>query len=194
VTNEADAILRLVASYPGLELPAGTLTPSAVLCLFVPRHREGETRLELVLTRRSPDLDAHAGQVSFPGGRIEAGDRSAEEAALRETFEELGVAPERVQVLGRLDDLVTLTGFHVRAVTAMLKEDVAMRPDPTEVARVFFVPLEALLDSSRWVRRRHTYRGSSLDIWHFPWDGEDVWGLTGAILRGLVEFLWRQGI
>ena len=78
-------------------------------------------------------------------------------------------------------------------VTAVLERQVEFVPDPTEVARLLFVPVGELLDSRRWERKRHEYRGSAFDVWHFPYDQEDVWGLTGSILHDLVEYLWMQG-
>lgn len=129
--------------------------------------------------------------MSFPGGRIDPYDASPEAAALRETREELGIPERAVRVLGRLDEMYTLTGYHIVPVVGVLTEDVELRPNEVEVARAFAVPLADLLLPERWEQRAHSYHGSVADVWHFAHDGEDIWGVTGAILRGFIELLWR---
>ncbi|MEK7705700.1 MAG: CoA pyrophosphatase [Myxococcota bacterium] len=158
--------------------------------VLLPFRACGNEVEELVLTRRADALDVHAGQVAFPGGRIEANDASPEAAALREAREELGLSSEQVRIVGRLDEMVTITNFHVTPVVGIVQCDVALRPDPEEVARVFGIPVVRLLDPQGWEQREHEYRGNLFRVWHFPYDGEDVWGVTGIILRGLVELMW----
>ncbi len=164
---------------------------AAVLVPLLPQRVSGD--LSIVFTRRSEELGSHAGQVAFPGGHIEVGDVSAEAAALRETEEELGIAAGDIEVVGRLDEVYTVTGYHVCPVVGVLTADIKLTPDPREVARVFNVPLDLLLERERWREQQHTWRGSSFRIWHFPFDGEDIWGATAAMLRGFVELLWAYG-
>ena len=183
---------RRLRSLRPLDLPPRGMRRAAVLVPFLAREEDGS--VALVLTRRAQDLDVHAGQVAFPGGRMEPEESHPEETALRETEEELGVPRSRVRTVGRLDEMHTITGFHVTPVVGFLEGPVQFRPDPVEVARVFTVPLEALLDASRWEERPYHHHGSAVRIWHFPYDDEDVWGVTGTILRGLVEWLWRQDV
>ncbi|NUS39560.1 MAG: CoA pyrophosphatase, partial [Lysobacter sp.] len=115
--------------------------------------------MTVLLTRRTEDLRHHAGQVSFPGGRIEPGDRDAIAAALRETEEEVGIAANQLSPLGFLDPLATVSGFRVLPVVALVDPAYEARPDPREVADVFEVPLATLLDPPSLVERRGDWRG-----------------------------------
>jgi 8-oxo-dGTP pyrophosphatase MutT (NUDIX family) len=162
--------------------------PAAVLVLFRPEARSPD-RLDLVLTRRSLDLPTHSGQVAFAGGTCEPADRDVVDTALREAREELGVPGDAILTIGRLDDLDTTTGYHVSPVVGQLTRPVSLVPDATEVARVFFVPLDLLLDDALWHQKIHRYGGEDVSLWHFDYDGEDIWGVTATILRGLIQLL-----
>src|ERR1044071_6328395 len=132
---------------PGLISPPSTaLRPAAVLVPLVD-HSHGMT---VLLTQRTAHLTAHAGQISFPGGRIEAQDPDPESAALRETEEEVGLPPDRVSVIGRLDTYVTGTGFEIAPIVGLVDPPVPISIDPFEVAEAFEVPLSFILD-----RRNH---------------------------------------
>ena len=146
-------------------------------------------RLELVLTRRSRDLPSHSGQVAFAGGTNEPADADAVDTALRETQEELGVPRAAIEIIGCLDDLDTITGYHVTPVVGMLRQLVSFTPDLSEVARIFSVPLDLLLNEDLWRQQTHRYGGRRSRAWHFAYDGEDVWGVTATILRRLIHLL-----
>ena len=186
------AAIAALRSYTPLTVPAGGASPAAVLVPLRPQHLDPDA-LEVILTRRATDLVSHAGQVSFPGGRVDAQDAGPEATALREMHEELGVEPAAVTPIGRLDELVTVTGFHIVPIVGLVAPDAPLAPDGREVARVFTVPLERLLDPSGWIQRAYRYGGSTFAVWHFPYDGEDIWGATGRMLRDLIELLWRAG-
>lgn len=181
-----DVIIDALRGYEPRALERGTMAAAAVL---VPLRARDDASAELVLTRRAEGLGSHAGQVAFPGGRVDPGDVSVQAAALREAQEELGIDPERVELVGALDHVPSITGFHVTPVVGVVDPAVAFVPNPGEVARVFTVPVSELLQLDRWEQRIHAYRGTSYEVWHFPWDGEDIWGMTGYLLRGFVEML-----
>lgn len=183
---EGRQVLEILARYAPSELSPGAGSRAAVL---VPLLRHADDSIDVLFTRRSLTLGSHAGQVSFPGGRVERADANVVDTALRETREELAIAPSLVDVVARLDDTFTITGFHVTPIVGVLPGDVAVTPNPAEVARVFTVPLRRLLDLDGWERRAHAYRGGEISVWHFPYDGEDIWGVTGHMVRGLVEML-----
>jgi 8-oxo-dGTP pyrophosphatase MutT (NUDIX family) len=159
------------------------LVEAAVLVGLVDRA-EG---VQVLLTRRTDDLRNHAGQVSFPGGRVEAADSDATATALRETFEEVGVAPAQVMPLGLLDPLVTITGFRVLPVVATIDPAYVARPDPREVADVFEVPLDFLLDPGNLARQQIQHRGRERTVLEFLWPGQRIWGVTAAILLNFRE-------
>lgn len=187
---KARDILARLRDYQPLTLNTRGSRPAAVLVLLRPRAHNPED-LEVVLTRRSEDLPSHAGQVAFPGGSKEPEDPNEVATALRETHEELGIHPQEVEVVGRLDDMVTITQFHVAQIVGVISRKVEIIPDPGEVARVFSVPMEVILNEAAWELRSHAFGGKDVQVWHLPYDGEDVWGATAYMLRGFVELLRR---
>ena len=165
--------------------PREGLRDAAVLApLF---RRDGEERL--LLTKRREDLPDHPGQVAFPGGARE-GDEDALSCALRESEEELGLAPATVEVLGRLPDRVSIAGFMVAAFVGRIPPPRDLRPDPREVESVLEIPLELLLDEGRWrTEDRRSPQGLFRDVPFFDWDGPVLWGLTGTFVWDLLEHL-----
>jgi 8-oxo-dGTP pyrophosphatase MutT (NUDIX family) len=161
------------------------LTEAAVLVGLVQRP-EGT---QVLLTRRTDALRNHAGQVSFPGGRIEADDRDAAAAAVRETFEEVGIAPAQLTPLGYLDPFTTITGFRVLPVVATIAADYVARPDANEVADVFEVPLAFLLDPVNLSGLEVEHRGRVRQVWEFSYPSHRIWGVTAAILLNFRERL-----
>ena len=143
--------------------------------------------VQVLLTRRTDGLRNHAGQVSFPGGRVEAADFDATATALRETFEEVGVAPVQVSPLGLLDPLVTISGFRVLPVVATIDPAYIARPDPSEVADVFEVPLDFLLDPANLVHQQVEHRGRARTVLEYSWPTQRIWGVTAAILLNFRE-------
>ena len=155
----------------------------------------GPEGLEVVLIRRPETLRAHAGQVACPGGKID-GEESELQAALRETHEELGLDPARVEPLGALHDLDTSTGFVITPWVGKLDPAAleSLRPDPAEVARVFTAPLAALADPARGKLEIRPWNvvGRQWDVPYFHWEGEVIWGATGRLLLDLLELLWPE--
>ncbi len=141
------------------------------------------------LTRRAAHLADHAGQVAFPGGKIEAFDGSAEVAALREAQEEVGLRSEDVTLLGRMDDHVTGTGFHITPVLGLVREGTALTPAADEVAAVFCLPFAVLLDRGAPQRRRASFGGQEREFWVWPHEEHMIWGATAAILVHLAARL-----
>lgn len=164
-------------------IPEGSVPrPAGVL---VPLRPMANGSASVLLTRRADDLLHHPGQISFPGGRVESGDISIVAAALREAREEIGLGAENTRALGCLDPLLTVTGFHVQPVVAMISSDFVPHIDVREVAEAFEVPLDFLLDpdNARSVQAR--YRGR-MRRWHeFHYRGHRIWGVTAAIILDL---------
>lgn len=143
----------------------------------------------VLLTRRSAALARHAGQVSFPGGRIDPGDISPEAAALREAEEEIGLDPSRVELVGRLRDQFTGSGFCITPVVGLLPPDLALCPAPDEVEAIFHLPLATVLDPAGPERRQALWRGRMRQFWVFPHDTHYIWGATASILVQFAELM-----
>lgn len=161
------------------------LTPAAVLVPIILRQ-EGQT---VLLTQRTAHLRDHAGQISFPGGRVEADDLSPTHTALRETEEEIGLARERVEIIGFLPEYRTGTGFRVTPVVALVRPPFDLQPDPFEVAEIFEVPLAFLLDPANHQRHSLHYRGALRNYFAMPYGDYFIWGATAGMIRSLSERL-----
>ena len=159
------------------------LVPAAVLIGLVPRPGGAQ----VMLTLRTDDLRHHAGQVSFPGGRIETGDVDPVAAALREAREEIGLAAHHVEPLGYLDPLDTITGFHVYPVVARIATDFTPTLDPREVADVFEVPLDYLMDASNIRIVARDYAGKTRRYYEYAFERQRIWGATASMLVNLRE-------
>ena len=153
--------------------------------------------LTVLLTQRTAHLSDHPGQISFPGGRVEASDADATATALREAQEEIGLGSAHVDVLGSLPEYTTGTGFIVTPVVALVRPGFSLQPDPFEVAEVFEVPLAFLMDPRNHRRHAVEIAGARREFLSMPWDGLDhsgrprryfIWGATAAMLRNLYRF------
>lgn len=151
-------------------------------------------RPTLIFTVRTETLPHHKGQISFPGGSIDAGDASPEAAALREAHEEIALHPSSVEVVGRLDDTPTfVTGYVVSPVVGYLDRRPELEPNPAEVAKILEVPLDDLVDD---IRREpgFTERGRTFPTEAWVWNGHVIWGVTARLLRILLERLAAAGL
>lgn len=160
--------------------------PAAVLVAFVTGPQPG-----ILLTKRNEHLRRHAGQVSFPGGRIEPGDADAAGAALREAREEVALDSRQVEVLGPLGDFLTGTGFRITPVVGLIPPGLALIPEPEEVEAVFALSLDVLLDPVAPRRERQERNGIVRDVWVWPHPKHYIWGATAAILVHVAEMLRR---
>jgi 8-oxo-dGTP pyrophosphatase MutT (NUDIX family) len=170
---------------PGMTPPSRELRPAAVLVPLIDRS-DGIT---VLLTRRTAHLSAHAGQIAFPGGRIEARDRDASAAALRETEEEVGLPRDHVTLIGRLDTYITGTGFEITPVVGLVRVPFPLRIDPAEVAEAFEVPLDFVLDPSNHRRIERTFERHKRVFFVLPFENRNIWGATAGMLVNLAEVL-----
>jgi 8-oxo-dGTP pyrophosphatase MutT (NUDIX family) len=164
---------------------AAAVTPASVLVPIV-THGAG---LTVLFTQRTAHLRAHSGQVSFPGGRAEPGDASPEFTALRETQEEIGLAPERIEVLARMPEYLTRTGYRVTPVIGLVPPPLELVPDPREVEEVFEVPLAFLLDPANHQRETRDLAGRNVGFWVMQYDRHRIWGATAGMLVNLYRML-----
>ncbi|MFC3057888.1 NUDIX hydrolase [Paenirhodobacter populi] len=169
---------------PGFSAPENVrLRPAAVLLAF----QDGPGGLRLHLTKRSSQLRHHPGQIALPGGKVESGDPDLICTALREAQEEIGLAPENVEVLGMLAPHETVTGFQVTPVVARLRGPFAPRPDPGEVEEVFTVPFAHVADPLSYRIEKRRWRGTWRSYHVAPYGPYYIWGATARILRAFCD-------
>jgi 8-oxo-dGTP pyrophosphatase MutT (NUDIX family) len=156
--------------------------PAAVLVPIVDRPRPA-----VLLTLRTPDLASHAGQVAFPGGKIDPLDASPLAAALRESEEEIGLARALVDPIGYLDLFLTFSGFRILPAVARISPDYALALNPREVSEAFEVPLDFLMRPENHQRLRREWKGVARDYYAMPFEHRYIWGITAGILRNLYD-------
>jgi len=171
---------------PEMTSPPSTALRAAAVLVPLVDHAGG---MSVLLTQRTAHLSAHAGQISFPGGRIEKDDPDAIAAALRETEEEVGLPRGRVSVVGRLDTYITGTGFEITPIVGIVAPPFALTIDPFEVAEAFEVPLAFILDSRNHQRIERTVGARRRCFFVLPYEGRNIWGATAGILVNLAEVL-----
>jgi len=161
------------------------VTDAAVLVPLVDRGGA----IKVLFTQRTAHLSDHAGQISFPGGRVEAADAGREETALRETEEEIGLPRARIALIGRLPDYEIPSGFRITPVVGWIEPPFDLRPDPFEVAEIFEAPLGYFLDPGNYQRRQYHFRGRHRHYMAIPYEGRYIWGATAGMLYNLCRML-----
>ena len=166
----------------------GDLTSAAVLVPLI----DHATGMSVLLTQRTDNMADHSGQISFPGGRVENGDLSPEDTALRETEEEVGIHRAQIQVIGRLTAHDTRTGYYVMPIIGVVDPPLTLSPEPSEVAHIFEVPLDFVLDPANY--RLESYKGaeSGRKYRAMPYGEHYIWGLTARVLFELANVLRKS--
>jgi 8-oxo-dGTP pyrophosphatase MutT (NUDIX family) len=168
---------------PGLPDADHPYRDAAVLIPVV-AHADAAT---VILTERTGHLSAHAGQIAFPGGKIDADDADPTAAALREAGEEIGLSPAAITVIGSLDPYLSRTGYRIVPVLARIDPGYTVRPNRDEVADVFEVPLAFLMTPANHKRGTRVFMGRERYFYEMPYEGRYIWGVTAGIIRGLYE-------
>jgi 8-oxo-dGTP pyrophosphatase MutT (NUDIX family) len=161
---------------------------AAAVLVPVIEHPEGPS---VLLTRRADTLGNHAGQVAFPGGKIEVGE-TPDQAALREADEEVGLKAEFVEVAGFLDTYETGTGFRIQPVVGFVRPGFTLTVYPGEVAEVFEVPLAFLMDPKNHERHKATWRGKEREYYAMPYNGHYIWGATAGMLKNMYDRIFAK--
>ena len=161
--------------------------PAAVLVPIIDRSEP-----TVLLTLRTAALASHAGQVAFPGGKIDPADESPVAAALREASEEIGLAPTLIEPIGYLDLYLTFSGFRILPTVARVKPDFTLVVNPQEVTEAFEVPLKFLMTPANHQRKTRDWNGFTRDYYAIPYQNRYIWGITAGILRNLYERVYRE--
>lgn len=168
---------------PALQLEGRVLRPAAVLVPIWLRPDGAR----LILTKRASHLKHHPGQIAFPGGKVDANDSGPEGAALREAWEEIGLPPEHVQILGRLPNHETVTNYQITPILGLVRDDFTQTADPAEVEEIFTVPLAHVLNRAQFVIEGRVWKGQPRRYYAVPYGPYYIWGATARILRNLAE-------
>ena len=186
----ADAAARVTTDPDDLwhqqTIPSGVRVKHAAVLIPLVARADGT---QVLFTQRTSHLHDHAGQISFPGGRVEPGDRHREDTALRETEEEIGLPRARIEVLGSLPEHEMQSGFSITPVVGWIVPPYEVRPDPFEVHDVFEAPLAHFLDAANYQRRRYVLEGFDRRYLAIPYGGRYIWGATAAMLYLLHRLL-----
>lgn len=175
----------ILAERPAIEIEAPQYRRASVL---VPLVRDGGD-WSILFSRRSMNLPAHSGQIAFPGGGVEAGE-TLEAAAVRETHEEVGIRTDAVELIGRLDDVITNSGFLVAPFVGVVRERIEYVLQQGEVEEVFEVPVDALLDAAQPEVRYVPFRDGRYPAYFYRYGSYEIWGLTGRMLKSFLDLVW----
>ena len=181
-----DALRQLLSRRPAVEIEAPELRRACVLVPIVRVHDEWS----ILFSRRSANLAAHSGQIAFPGGGVEEGE-ALEAAAIREAEEEVGIHRGAVELIGRLDDVVTNSGFLVAPFVGIIRERIDYVLQEAEVTEVFEVPIDALLDIAQPEIRYVTFRDRKYPAYFYRYREYEIWGLTGRMLKAFLDLVWQ---
>jgi len=165
------------------------LIQASVMVLFL----YANNTISLLLTKRSEKLNDHAGEICFPGGRWAPEDKSLTCTAFRETHEEIGVNKERIEVIGFLKSVPTLTGYLIHPVIGVLDSDSSITIDPSEVDSYFLAPLSFFLDTNNKKKKLHHIKSIKIPVYEYQFEGYRIWGATAAIISSLCKTLIPKG-
>ena len=180
-----ERLKEILARRPAIEIDAPQHRRAAVLLPLI----RGQGGWSILFTRRAENLAAHSGQIAFPGGAVEAGE-TLEQAAMREAEEEVGIPSRHVELIGRLDDVITNSGFLVAPFAGVIHEPIAYVMQEAEVVEVFEVPVEALLDVSNPEVRYVPFRNRRYPAYFYHHGPHEIWGLTGRMLKAFLDLVW----
>lgn len=181
-----ERLRAILARRPAIEIDAPQHRRA---CVLIPLIRKNGG-WSILFTRRAENLAAHGGQIAFPGGAVEAGE-TFEQAATREAEEEVGIPPRNVELIGRLDDVITNSGFLVAPFVGVIHEPLDYVMQESEVVEIFEVPFEALLDIRNPEVRFVPFRKKRYPAYFYHYGAYEIWGLTGRMLKAFLDLVWQ---
>ncbi|MBF0491979.1 MAG: CoA pyrophosphatase [Deltaproteobacteria bacterium] len=178
---------KILSAYEKNALPAEGLRPSAVL---VPLFKK-DNQDTLLFTKRNQNVAHHKGEICFPGGMMDDTDKDLIHTALREVYEEVGIQPEAVEILGSLDEIVTPTGFHITPFLGIFPYPYSFQVNKDEIDLLLEIPFEIFLDSKKVSYQERTYSGKTIQMPFYQWQGHTIWGATGLIVKQIVDLILK---
>jgi 8-oxo-dGTP pyrophosphatase MutT (NUDIX family) len=173
-----------LAQHNRIFIPPGPVPAAVLIPLFLK-----DNSCHILFTKRSENLHHHRGEISFPGGVSHPEDADTRQTALRETWEEVGIAPEEVEVLGVLDDFLSIHNYLVTPFVGFVAPGSRFVPSPDEIERIIEVPLEFLLAPKVFEAREWTWQGRTFPLFFVNYGGDTIWGLTAAILKQFIDII-----
>ena len=180
LASKRDKVLKKLQQ----QIQSADIKQASVLIPIIDTHE-----LNVIFTERTAHLKNHAGQISFPGGRYEKTDHSLEETCLRETHEEIGIVTQHINIIGSLTSVISSSGFTVTPFVGLVHPDYQLKIDPFEVASIFTVPLNFLLDANNHQLQEYLYQGEPKPIYVIEYEQHRIWGLTAKIIVDLANEL-----
>ncbi|HUX98103.1 MAG TPA: CoA pyrophosphatase [Candidatus Deferrimicrobium sp.] len=181
-----DLIRKKLENIPPFILNPPDFKRSAVLMPII----FDENQLKFILTLRKENLRRHSGEISFPGGRQDKEDKDLEVTALRETYEEVGIAPKKIKILGRLDDLFTITGYIITPFIGIITETVQCKSNDAEVAEILYIPLEVFLTKALFSEKNLVRNNTNYPLYYYQWNNYEIWGATAYIINQFIELIF----
>jgi len=186
--EELESLIRIkMKNRKPLVLNPPNFTHAAVL---IPIFAEDD-EIKFILTKRTDSLQKHKGEISFPGGRIDRRDRNLEETALRETDEEIGVKREKIKVVGRLDDLFTMTKYIITPFIGIIPEQVECHSNSREVSEILYVTLDVFLNEELFSEKDWPQKGFYFPVYYYYWNNYEIWGATAYIINQFAEIVFE---
>lgn len=183
--NNIIADMNLNNNKKNINLDSNSYKIAAVLFPLIEKNNE----LKVILTTRSKDLPSHPGQVCFPGGKLEKADKNIIECAKRESFEEVGIKSDQINLLGQLDDCITGTNFKVTPVIGLIDSNYIPVLQEKEVADIFEVPLDYFIEKNNQKIEYANYKNKSYSYYQYNWKNKKIWGSTARIIVNFCEIM-----
>lgn len=181
------AVRRRIAAHRPVALESGPVPAAVLVPLFLKN-----SALHLLLTKRAADLKHHAGEISFPGGVCDLGEHPRD-AALRETWEEIGLPADRVDLFGQLDDVYSIHHYRVTPFIGIISGNISLSLNKSEIDSIIEVPVSHLLDPSCRRIEEWGWQGRNYPVYFYRYQDEDIWGMTAEIVRNLLDVAFREG-
>jgi 8-oxo-dGTP pyrophosphatase MutT (NUDIX family) len=183
-----EQIKAALAAHKRVSMSPGPIPSAVLIPLFLK-----DDEYHVLFTKRTEKVNHHRGEISFPGGVCQTDDRDTAQTALRETWEEVGIHPTDVEILGVLDDFYSIYNYLITPYVGMIPSGYDFRTNPDEIERILEVPLRHLLNTEIFRVEERTWKGRTYTVYFYAYRGDEVWGVTAAILKHFLDIVFKRG-